>query len=176
MFVARSATRSRLRLTRSSSSDGRDRARVVHHVRQQDAEDRIVQRVHLRRRALQTSRPSAPSARMKASSASPSIARARRAMSSISGSGASRRALSSEPQRALRDVHRVIADALEIVRDLDRADDEAKVARHRLLQREQRDRALLDLDLERVELRVAGDHRLRLAGVARRAARRRRDR
>ena len=38
-----------------------------------------------------------------------------------------------EPDRALSDVHGVIADALEVVRDLDRGDDEPKVARHRLL-------------------------------------------
>ena len=63
----------------------------------------------------------------------------------------------------LRDVDRVIADALEIARDLDRADDEAKVARHRLLQREQLERRRLDLELHRVELAVAGDHRLGLA-------------
>ena len=48
--------------------------------------------------------------------ASLSIARARRAMSSISGIGRDVGALRDEPQRRLRDVHRVIADALEIAR------------------------------------------------------------
>jgi hypothetical protein len=59
----------------------------------------------------------------------------------------------------------VIADALQIVRCLDRADDEAEVARHRLLERQERDREPLDLDLERVELAVGGDDGVGLAGV-----------
>ena len=52
-----------------------------------------------------------------------------------------------EPLRRLRDVHGVIADALEVARHLDRADDEAEVARHRLLQREQLERRRLELQL-----------------------------
>ena len=63
--------------------------------------------------------------------------------------------LVGEPDRALGDVHGVIADALQIVRHLDRPDDESKVARHRLLKREQLDRCLLDLELERCQLRIA---------------------
>ena len=59
----------------------------------------------------------------------------------------------------------MIADALEITRDLDCTDDEAKVARHRLLQRQQRDRALLDFDLEVVDLVVGGEHGFRFARV-----------
>ena len=47
MLVARSATRSRFRLTRKSSMPGADRVRVLHHVGEQDAEHRAVQRVHL---------------------------------------------------------------------------------------------------------------------------------
>ena len=51
-------------------------------------------------------------------------------------------------------------------------DDEAEVARHRLLQREQVDGLILDLELERVELAVAGDHRLGHRCVAAQAAHR----
>ena len=76
-------------------------------------------------------------------------------MSSIAGSGDDRRALRDDAQRRLRDVHRVVADALQVARDLDGADDEAEVARHRLLQREQRDGEVLDLDLEAIDLVVA---------------------
>ena len=74
--------------------------------------------------------------------------------------------IATQSLRGLRDVHGVIAHALEIARDLDRADDEAKVARHRLLQREERDGEPLDLDLERVDLGVALDDGVGLAGVA----------
>ena len=59
----------------------------------------------------------------------------------------------------------MIADALEITRDLDRADDEAKVARHRLLECEQRDRPLFDLDLEVVDLAVGRQQGFGLSGI-----------
>jgi hypothetical protein len=71
-----------------------------------------------------------------------------------------------EAQRRLGDVHPVVADPLEIARDLDGGDNETKIARHRLLQRQQRDGRLLHLDLERIDRLVAGDHRLRLSRVA----------
>ena len=67
-----------------------------------------------------------------------------------------------EPLRRLRDVDGVIADALEIARDLDRADDEAEIARHRLLECEQLERGRFDLELHRVDLLVARDHGVRL--------------
>ena len=86
-------------------------------------------------------------------------------MSSISGIGRDVGALRDEAQRRLRDVDRVIADALEVARHLDRGDDEAKVARHRLLQGEQLERGGLDLELHRIELAVGIDHRVGLAGV-----------
>ena len=71
-----------------------------------------------------------------------------------------------EALRRLRDVHGVVAHALEIARDLDRADDEAEIARHRLLEREQRDGERLDLHFERVELGVAGNDGVGLPRVA----------
>jgi hypothetical protein len=61
----------------------------------------------------------------------------------------------------------VVADPLQIARHLDRADEEAQVARHRLLEREQLHRRALDLELEAVELAVAGDHGVGRRGVAR---------
>ena len=50
-----------------------------------------------------------------------------------------------ESLRALRDVDGVIADALEIARDLDRTDDEAEVACHRLLQGEELHREVIEV-------------------------------
>ena len=67
----------------------------------------------------------------------------------------------------LRDVHRVVTDALQIARDLDGADDEPQVARHRLLKGQQLDRGLLHFELELVDLAVAMDDGIGLVLVAR---------
>jgi hypothetical protein len=61
-------------------------------------------------------------------------------------------------QRRLGDVDRQIADALEIGVDLDRRQDDAQVDRHRLVQRQQLDAAAVDLDVQLVDRRVAGEH------------------
>ena len=58
-----------------------------------------------------------------------------------------------QPLGRLGDVDGVIADALEVVGDLERRREHAQVARHRLLQREQVDDLLLDLDFEVVDRR-----------------------
>ena len=71
-------------------------------------------------------------------------------MRGMSTSGLSGGSL-AQAERAAGDVDRVIADALEIVRDLERGGDESQIAGHRLLQRQQRDAALVDLDLEPVD-------------------------
>ena len=60
----------------------------------------------------------------------------------------------------------MVAHALEVIGDLDCTDDEAKVARHRLLQCQQFHRGLLDFHLEAVQLRVAIDNELCLLPVA----------
>jgi hypothetical protein len=65
-----------------------------------------------------------------------------------------------QAQRRLGDVHGVIADPLEIAGDLDRADDEPKIARHRLLKSEERHGEVFDLDLELVDLVIRLEHRL----------------
>ena len=57
--------------------------------------------------------------------------------------------------RRLGDVDREVADALEIGVDLDRRDDRAQVDGHRLVQRQQREAAVVDLDVQRVERLVA---------------------
>ena len=113
----------------------------------------------------QISRPATASLRMKASSASESISRARRAISTISGSGAIGR-LPGELLHRLGDVDGMIADALDVVGDLQRGGEHAEVARHRLLQGEEVDDLLLDLHLERVDLAVSRDHGARLLGGA----------
>mgnify|MGYP007014881271 CR=1 FL=1 len=75
-------------------------------------------------------------------------------------------ALIDQAHRALRDVDRVIADALEVARHLDRADQETEVAGHRLLEGQHSDGLILGLYLEPVEFLVGLDHRDRLVAVA----------
>ena len=60
----------------------------------------------------------------------------------------------------------MVAHALEIVRDLHRGGEEPQVAGHRLLRGEEPDHGLFDLELEPVQLAVAGDHALGLLAVA----------
>ena len=79
------------------------------------------------------------------------------------GNGAER----DEAEGGLGDVHRVVADALQVVRHLDGRDDEAEVAGDRLLEREQRNGEPLDLVLQGIDLAVAGDDGLGLVLVLR---------
>ncbi len=72
-----------------------------------------------------------------------------------------------QPAHALGDVDGVVAHPLEIARDLHRHGDEAEVPRHGLLQREQVDRVVLDLHLERVDRIVVLDDLRGLRHVAR---------
>src|SRR5512140_657752 len=144
---------------------GRDRGRVFEHGREQNPEERGVQRVHLivATADIASERPVRTNER---------IERIAEHQSRTSGHvldlriGGDVRLHLHESLRGLRDVHRVVPHALEVARNLDRADDEAEVARHRLLEREQRDREPLDLHLERIDLSVTFDDRVRLAGVA----------
>ena len=62
--------------------------------------------------------------------------------------------------RGLGDVHRQIADALEVGVDLHGGDDRAQVGGHGLVEREQREAAAVDLDVQPVERLVAGQHAL----------------
>ena len=66
----------------------------------------------------------------------------------------------------LGDVDRQVADALEVGVDLHRRDDRAQVGGHRLVQRQQREAAVVDLDVQRVERLVAGQHALDQVAVA----------
>ena len=68
--------------------------------------------------------------------------------------------------RALADIDGVVADALEVGRDLEAGGDEAQIARGRLMQREQADTALVALDVHAVDFGVARDGFARLLGVA----------
>ena len=70
-----------------------------------------------------------------------------------------------QPLGRLRDVHRVIADPLQIVRDLERGEEHAEVAGHRLLERQEVGAHLLDLHLHRVDDPVALDHAAGPLGV-----------
>ncbi len=59
-----------------------------------------------------------------------------------------------------------IADALQLVVDLDDGDDEAQVAGHRLVEGQELEALLLDVDLVLVDHEVGGDHAPGLADVA----------
>ena len=72
--------------------------------------------------------------------------------------------------RRLGDVDRQVADALEVGVDLDGRDDRAQVGGHRLVQRQQREAAVVDLDVQLVDRLVADQDALdRARGRARRA-------
>ena len=60
----------------------------------------------------------------------------------------------------------MIADALEIVRDLERRGDEAQVAGERLLERQQAQAVLVDGDLHAVDRAIVGEHLVRQRRVA----------
>ena len=66
---------------------------------------------------------------------------------------------------ALGDVDGMVADALEVVVDLQGPDEEAQVDGHGLLEGQQGDRRVFDLQLQAVDLLVRGDDRPRLLGV-----------
>ena len=142
----------------------RDGSRVGQHVRQQDAEDRVVKRVHLvvRTTNVTSELPVGPHEGVQRIREHP--ARPARHVLDLGGRRDAR-LRRHEALGALRDVHGVVAHPFEVARDLDRAHEEAQVARHRLLQGEQPDRALLDVQLEEVDLAVAADHGVGLRGV-----------
>ena len=66
----------------------------------------------------------------------------------------------------LGDVHRQVADPLEVGVDLDRGDDHAQVGGHRLVQRQQLEAAVVHLHVQVVDRLVAGDHRVERGEVA----------
>ena len=65
-----------------------------------------------------------------------------------------------------RDVDGQVAHPLEVGVDLDRGHDRPQVRRHRLVQRQQLQHAVVDLDVELVDRFVAGQDRLDEAEVA----------
>ena len=67
----------------------------------------------------------------------------------------------------LGDVDREVADALEVRVDLHGRDDRAQVDGHRLVQRQQREAAVVDLDVQRVERLVAAQHARRSSSRSR---------
>ncbi len=69
-------------------------------------------------------------------------------------------------RRSADSANPMITHALQVARDLDGADNVPQIARERLLKREERDRGLLDLDLQRIDGAIAGDDRVCLVRVA----------
>ena len=76
------------------------------------------------------------------------------------------RCLGQDLDDVLGDVHGLIADPLEVVVDLEGRGDEPEIRRRRLLQGQERDAAVVDLDLEVVDLLVRCDHDLGLVEAA----------
>ena len=68
--------------------------------------------------------------------------------------------------RGLGDVHREIAHTLEVGVDLDGRDDLPQVGRHRLVERQQREAAVVDVDVELVQRLVAPHDPIDDHGVA----------
>ena len=68
---------------------------------------------------------------------------------------------------ALRDIHRLVADTLEIGIDLDHGQNEAQIDGHWLLHREQVQRHLVDLALQPVDRQFAMHHQVADRSVAR---------
>ncbi len=71
-----------------------------------------------------------------------------------------------EFERALADVHRVVADPFEVGRNLETGSDEAQVAGGRLMEREHADALLIDLGVHLVHVFVALNHFARMFAVA----------
>ena len=72
----------------------------------------------------------------------------------------------SSLMRVLGDVHGLVADPLQVGVDLHGRRDEAQVRGHRLLQRQQLQAAVVDLDLQVVDLLVGADDQLGLVQAA----------
>jgi hypothetical protein len=60
--------------------------------------------------------------------------------------------VAKDAEAALRDVHGLIADALEVVVDARDGEDEAEVGGHQLMEREELDDAVVDFELKLVDL------------------------
>ena len=140
-----------------------DHVGVFHHVGEEDAEHRAVQRVHL----------VVPETDLAAGRRVPPNESLEGVGKHVPGEpghlddlGLRRdRPALREPLRALGDVDRVVADPLEIVGDLERGGEHPEVPRHRLLQGEEVDALLLDLDLHAVDHPVAHDDPVGLVGI-----------
>ena len=140
-----------------------DRAGVRHHVGEQHAEDLVLELVHLvvapqhvaRQRGVRLT---------KASRLSRVIFSAISAMRGMSISGLSG-GCGSSLTHVLGDVHGLVADPLQVGVDLHGRRDQAQVRGHGLLQRQQLQAAVVDLDLQVVDLLVGRDDLLGLVHV-----------
>src|SRR5262245_2813352 len=133
----------------------RDRLRVAHHVREQLAEDLLLDAVHLvvsgADLARQVRVPGHEGVQALLHHALGLLGHSRQVDVRLE------LALLVQLHRALGDVHRLVADALEVGDDLHGGGDEAEVAGGRLVEGEQLHALLVDLDVVSVHLPIAVD-------------------
>ena len=142
----------------------RDVVRILHHVGEQRAEDRIVEIVD---RGVALDAPPPPSSgrarRRRRARRGPS----RRRSAPFRGAARPGRILAVlDARHPLGDILGIVADPLDHAGDLQRRDDLAQVRRGRRAAADDLDRPALDLGLERVDLAVAADHAGGGLGVA----------
>ena len=143
----------------------RDVARVFHHVGEQLAEQRVVDRVDLLVAAPHRQRLGDVLARVGVEHVLELRQHQVRHVLDAADHLV-RMELAAERDDALGDVLGKVADALQIVRHAQRADDLAQVDRHRLAPRDGEDRALLDLALQRSMVGSSDDDALGEPAVA----------
>ena len=164
MLVAWSPIRSMFFEQNSRWAQNGDVARIFHHVGEEIAKHRVLERVELgvalphRARALGVAL---------GIGVEHVLQQLGRDVVHVAGGRRSRAAprFDADLQRALGDVLGEVADPLEVAGDADRADDLAQIDRHRLAPGDGEDRLLLDLALQRVEARVGGDDLMGERGV-----------
>ena len=151
MLVAWSPMRSMFLAQNSRWMQNADVARILHHVGQELAEQRVVDGVDLLVAAPHRERLGDVAPRVGVEHV---LELGEHQLGHVLDAAHHllRLELAVEHHDALGDVLGEIADPLEIVGDAQRADDLAQVDRHRLAARDGEDRLFLDLALERVDL------------------------
>ena len=138
----------------------RDVARILHHVGQEIAEHRILERVEVDVALPDLARPLGVALRVGVEHVLHQFGRDLVHVLEADD-GARNPGFGADLDRALGDVLGEVADPLEIARDANGADQFAKIDRHRLAAGDGHHREILDLALQRVEAGVGRDDLMR---------------